>query len=68
MIVNPDDNETFEVTCPFCGAYREFNSISGNDGAGQWLIQHREFHGYEMHQATLQISFDDSSSNEDDNR
>ena len=61
MIVNPDD-ETFEVTCPYCGAYREFDSIDGNDGAGQWLIQHREFHGYEIHQSALDAFLDDSFS------
>ena len=61
MIVNPDD-EAFEVTCPYCGAYREFDSIDGNDGAGQWLIQHREFHTYEIHQDGLEATFDNSSS------
>ena len=63
-MVHPDD--AIEVTCPFCGTHREFDSIGGNDGAGQWLLQHREFHGYELHQAALEASFDDSSSNEDD--
>ena len=60
MIVNSDD-ETFEVTCPFCGSCRDFNSIDGIDGAGQWLIQHREFHSYEIHQDGLEATFDNSS-------
>lgn len=65
MIVN-SDNETIEVTCPFCGAFGEFDSIDGNDGAGQWLIQHREYHCFEIHQAALVAIFDDSSTTGDD--
>ena len=55
------DVETFEVTCPFCGDHRDFDSIVGIDGAGQWLVQHREFHSYEIHQDGLEASFDNSS-------
>ncbi len=65
MVVNSND-ETFEVTCPFCGDHRDFNSIDGNDGAGQWLMQHHEFHRYEIHQAGLDAFLNDSFSKEDD--
>ena len=50
-------DEPFEVTCPTCGKTTTFTSISGGDGAGSWLQEHREFHNYEFGQFLLDCAF-----------
>ena len=56
-----DDFEGHEVTCPFCAETRQFSEISGSDGAGTWLLEHREFHHYELLMIHLDQSFGEAS-------
>ena len=62
-----DDEDIIEVTCPVCGMTAHFLSIEDTPeemGAGAFLIQHREFHSYELHTEALSRSFDSLSEEE----
>jgi hypothetical protein len=62
-----EDQEMIEVTCPVCGMTSYFSAIEDTPqqmGAGSFLIQHREFHSYELHTEALARSFDSLSDEE----
>ena len=62
-----DDQDIIEVTCPLCGVTAYFATIEDTPkqmGAGSFLIQHREFHSYELHNEALSRSFDSLSDEE----
>ena len=63
MDTSERETEGHEVTCPFCAQMRTFPSISGPEGAGTWLSEHREFHQYELLMIHLEEAFSDFSNN-----